>query len=357
MARCLDAQGEVRRLYYQSEPWAGKPTRVFAYYAVPAGERVGKRPAMLLIHGGGGAAFKQWAELWAKRGYCALAMDLAGRGENRERLPDGGPDQDEKSKFDALEGSVTAAWPYHAVASCLRGVSFLAAQPEVDPEKIGVTGISWGGYLTCMVAGLDRRLKVAVPVYGCGYLHEDSAWLKVFARLPPPLREAWTQNFDPSQYLAQARLPMLFVNGTNDFAYPLGSYQKSYRLVPGPVTLSITVGMKHGHEAGWAPPEIGLFVDHVLAGGEPLLELGPVARTGRTVAFEVRGDRPLRSAELCYADTTEPTWQKRVWQKTPAKIEGRSITAELPPTGALVYFLTVKDDRQAIVSTPHDMAP
>jgi len=29
-----------------------------------------------------------------------------------------------------------------------------------------VTGISWGGYLTCIVAGIDDRLKAAVPVYG-----------------------------------------------------------------------------------------------------------------------------------------------------------------------------------------------
>jgi len=37
--------------------------------------------------------------LWAKRGYVALAMDLAGRGPGRERLPDGSPDQDDKAKF------------------------------------------------------------------------------------------------------------------------------------------------------------------------------------------------------------------------------------------------------------------
>ncbi len=30
-------------------------------------------------------------------------------------------------------------------------------------------GDQLGGYLTCIVAGLDHRLKVAVPVYGCGF--------------------------------------------------------------------------------------------------------------------------------------------------------------------------------------------
>ena len=68
-------------------------------------------------------------------------------------------------------------WTYHAVAAVIRGHSLLLAQKEVDPQRIGLTGISWGGYLTCIVAGLDDRLKVAVPVYGCGFLHENSCWL------------------------------------------------------------------------------------------------------------------------------------------------------------------------------------
>ena len=36
----------------------------------------------LLVHGGEGTAFREWAELWAKRGYAAIAMDLAGCGRD-----------------------------------------------------------------------------------------------------------------------------------------------------------------------------------------------------------------------------------------------------------------------------------
>ncbi|MFN9296691.1 MAG: hypothetical protein ACK6DZ_03155, partial [Acidobacteriota bacterium] len=43
----------VKALYYESVPWKGKPTRVFAYYGAPAGKKL---PAMVLIHGGGGTA-------------------------------------------------------------------------------------------------------------------------------------------------------------------------------------------------------------------------------------------------------------------------------------------------------------
>lgn len=171
----LDKEGTLKRLLYESEPYKGKPTRVFAYYAQP--DKIdGKLPAVVLIHGGGGTAFAEWAQLWAKRGYIALAMDLAGHSEKRKRLPDGGPDQDEGSRFNPHD--LKDMWSYHAVAAVIRGHSLLRSLPNVDTERIGVTGISWGGYLTCIVAGLDDRFKAAVPVYGS---ISEAVCLKLFA--------------------------------------------------------------------------------------------------------------------------------------------------------------------------------
>jgi dienelactone hydrolase len=66
-------------------------------------------------------------------------------------------------------------WAYHAVAAVVLGHSLIRSFPEVDASRIGVTGISWGGYLTCIVAGVDDRFRFAAPVYGCGFLGEGSA--------------------------------------------------------------------------------------------------------------------------------------------------------------------------------------
>src|ERR1043166_1039042 len=87
----------TQEVYYEGEPYQGKATRIFAYYGRPESGN-GPFPAMLLVHGGGGKAFREWAEHWAKRGYVALAMDTAGNGPSG-RLPDGGPAQDDKTKF------------------------------------------------------------------------------------------------------------------------------------------------------------------------------------------------------------------------------------------------------------------
>ena len=80
----------IRSLYYAGEPFQGKPTRVFAYFALPE-HSTGPVPAMVLVHGGGGRAFAEWATLWAQRGYAAIAMDLNGCGPDGQRLSDGGP--------------------------------------------------------------------------------------------------------------------------------------------------------------------------------------------------------------------------------------------------------------------------
>ena len=350
------AKGGVREVFYEGEPLDGKPTRVFAYSARPASGD-GPFPAMLLVHGGGGKAFREWAELWAGRGYVALAMDLAGHGPDGKRLPDGGPEQDDHGKFrDFDDDEVRRMWTYHAVAAVLRGHALLAAREEVDRDRIGVTGISWGGYLTCIVAGIDDRLKVAVPVYGCGFLHEDSAWIPRFEKMSAQHRDRWVANFDPSRYLPGVRAPILFVNGTNDFAYPLGSYRKSYRLVKAPRTLCVQVRMPHGHPQGWAPKEIGLFVDSVLTGGKPLPRLGDLSIAGGHASATIDPEVPAASAQLHYTTDTGP-WAKRDWKSLDARLVDGKITADLPEGSPLVLYLTATDGRGAVVSSEHEELP
>ena len=120
------------------------------------------------------------------------------------------------------------------------------------------------------MAGLDNRFKAAVPVYGCGFLHENSCWLGRFDKMTPEQKDKWVRLWDPSMYVGSAAMPVFFLNGTNDFAYPLDSCAKTYGLVKGKRNFRITVNMPHSHQHGWAPKEIGLFIDQYLTGGTPL---------------------------------------------------------------------------------------
>ena len=344
--------GLVQEVYYQGELYRGKPTRVFAYLGRPASGK-GPFPAMVLVHGGGGKAFREWAEHWAKRGYVALAMDTAGCGPNGP-LPDGGPGQADDGKFrDFTDQDVPDMWTYHAVSAVIRGVSLVAALPDVDHRRIGITGISWGGYLTCIVAGLDDRLKVAVPVYGCGFLGDNSVWKDgSLAKMSTEARARWLRNFDPSQYLSGVNCPILFLNGSNDFAYPLDSYRASYRLVPAELRhVSIVLKLPHGHI--WTFDEVDLFVDSVLRGGTPLPRLGPMKTYGDRVSAKVFAPVPIKEAALRYTtDTGE--WQKRNWQSAPAEVQHGSVRARLPAQRPLVWYLSVTDERGLRVSTEHE---
>ncbi len=349
-----DQNGPVWSLYYHGLPYKGTPTRVFAYYASPAtlgtAAPAGKGfPGVVLVHGGGGTAFKEWAELWAKRGYAAIAMDLAGCGPERKPLDDGGPGQSDEEKFGSIDQPPSDQWTYHAVADAILAHSLLRSFKEVDSRNTAVTGISWGGYLTCIVAGLDNRFRAAVPVYGCGFLHDNSVWLGQFEKMSAQQKDRWVRLWDPSMYVGSAAMPVLFINGTNDFAYPLDSYAKTYGLV-GERDFRITVNMPHGHQEGWLPGEIGLFIDSHLRGGKRLSKvLRPQIIDGQAIA-QTRAETNLVSAALHYTTETGPI-NKRNWQTVPARIEGTSVIAAAPPQEATLWFFTVTDERRAVTSS------
>ncbi len=50
--------------------------------------------------------------------------------------------------------------------NCIRALDYLQSRPEVDGERLGVTGRSGGGAYSWWVAALDNRIRVAVPVAG-----------------------------------------------------------------------------------------------------------------------------------------------------------------------------------------------
>ena len=340
---------DVREVYYPGENYKGKQTKVFAYYGKPEGQ--GPFPAMLLVHGGGGKAFPDWVKHWNKRGYCALAMDLAGNGPNG-RLPEGGPNQGDEEKFqDFKEDNLKDMWTYHAVAAVLRGHSMMASFPEVDRNKIAVTGISWGGYLTCIIAGLDDRLKAAVPVYGCGYLHENSVWKENrLDKMDAIRREKWVRNFDPSSYLPGVTCPIMFINGTNDFAYPLDSYKKCYDLVKQNKTLSIKVRMPHGHI--WTFKEVDAFIDSHLKSTKSLAKVESLETKDGSARVKFDSSFPIKSASLHFAINEGP-WQNREWKSISANVLDGVASVKLPKGKPIVYYISVIDDQGFEVSSNH----
>ena len=376
--RWEDEKSPIRSLIYTGENYLGEPTEVFAFYASPetiggnvAGER--EYPGIVLVHGGGGTAFAEWVWLWANRGYAAFAMDLSGhrpvaplfdketgefledRGlsaefrKQRKRLDFAGPDQGRDQKFGSIGGETDDDWPFHAIAAVIRGHTLLRSFREVDHARTAITGISWGGYTTCIAASIDNRFAAAVPVYGCGFLHEGESVQKP-AIEDAEFPEEWVKLYDPSSYLGACRVPIFFVNGDRDIHYPLDSYVKSYSLVKGPRTIRIEVGMGHSHRAGWAPEEIGLFVDSRCKNGDALAIVGKPERNGKSVEVTYQAVVPLKSAKLNYTLDEGPL-AKRVWKSIDANVTDDKITCGLPPKGTKIWLFSTIDERDAEVTS------
>lgn len=372
--------GPVHSLLYAGEKFDEHETEVFAFYASPVtlGEAKSgeKFPGVVLIHGGGGTAFAEWTWLWAKRGYAAIAMDLSGsqpiaviydangtpvlnqaaKPETRTRLPNGGPNHGHPEKFDSIGGDVSDDWPYHAAASAIRAHSLLRSFPDVIADRTAVTGISWGGYTTCLVASLDDRFKAAVPVYGCGFLFDGESVQKPSIDKLGDLREAWIKAYDPSSLLVHCHVPILFVNGTNDIHYPLDSYQKSFNVVPGRKQLRIEVQMRHGHPPGWSPQEIGLFIDSFCRDGKPLPVPGKITIEENRVRLPYTSTIPLKSASLHYT-SDDGLRSKREWKNLPAEIAADTVIAPKPPAEANTWFISLTDQRDAMVTSTIQFQP
>jgi dienelactone hydrolase len=355
--RTADAEGfqveGLKAVTYDGVDWKGNPTRVFAWIGVPKAEE--KVPAMVLVHGGGGTAFSDWAKLWTSRGYAAIAMDLCGAVPRKgskgwERLERGGPPG--WGGFEQIDGAEKDHWTWQAVGNILLAHSLLRSLPGVDADRIGITGISWGGYLTCIAASVDPRFKFAAPVYGCGFLGDNSTWLGTFEKMGTEKAGKWLQLWDPSRYLKQATMPFLWVNGTNDFAYPLDSYQKSYRLPAPERTLAIRVRMAHAHGGpGEKPEEIHAFANALFKGGAPLAKVtGQGVEKGEMWAT-FTSKAPVVKAELCFT-TSDAKWKDRLWETAPATISGGRVSAAVPD-GARAFYLNLFDDRTLAVSTEH----
>jgi dienelactone hydrolase len=351
----IDCNAGVWSLTYQGLPYKDKVnTSVFAYYATPGtltGNKTAdkKLPGIVLVHGGGdGTAFKEWVEMWARRGYAAIAMDHSGCTPDHKKLDDGGPPREGHYVFADINEPLINQWPYHAVADVILAHSLLISFPEVDADRTAITGISWGGYLTCIAAGLDNRFKAAVPIYGCGFIYENSDWIGQVAKMTPEGRARWIQLFDPSRYVGASTMPMFFITGTNDTAYPLDSYAKTCSLVKTQRNMRITVNMEHGHPAGWSPKEIQIFMDQYLRGGVSL----PVIKNETLADGQIRAtvvtETKLLSAQLNYTTDTGKL-DKRTWHTVEAELENGSIRTSLPANTA-IWLLTVHDEREAIVS-------
>lgn len=112
-----------------------------------------------------------------------------------------------------------------------RAVDVLRAHPNVDPQRIGFEGYSYGGIMGAQFVGIERRLKAAVlaAAHGGWVTHVTSANNQNFATLPCDTRTAWLQAMvpiEPIRYIGNAApASLLFQIAQSDTAVLLADAQ------------------------------------------------------------------------------------------------------------------------------------
>ncbi len=340
----------MRAIYYEALPWQGKHSRVFAWLGVPA-KGAARAPAVVLVHGGGGTAFKEWVRKWNEHGFAAISIAVEGQTDEADPAAQkgqrtwkqhawAGPRRD--GIYADSASPLTAQWMYHAVADTVLANSLLRSLPEVDAEKVGLMGISWGGVITSTVIGIDARFAFAIPTYGCGHLYDADNQYGRALGTNAVYREVW----DPMVRMGRARMPVLWLSWPEDAHFPLDCQAACYRAAPGPRMVSLIPGMKHSHSAGWNPPDSYAFAESIVGNrtGEPWCRQTGLKVEGGKVLAEFATTKALDHAALISASGTGFTGNRK-WSESEAKVERSGDTWRIKaslPTGSTAWFLNMR---------------
>ncbi len=349
----------------------GAPQKLFCYLGIPDGAGTqNKAPGILLIHGGGGFAYPEWVEEWMKRGYAAVTVDNYGympREDGRyynnadwpeqEPMYQGTPTGMVGKGFDLEHcgAPLRQQGMFHVVAANILAGNLLRVQDAVDADRIGVTGISWGGFTIGILIAYDQRFSFAVPVYGCACLSRGTGRFTYFTKRlhDPECARLW----EAGGRLSLFKNPILWVNDTQDANFPPNCTTQCFlESVRGTICLKRDLAHYHKFDI----EEIYDFADWAVRGGNglPVFTQKADASYGRdywlstnlsadlpgggpaSMSVDLPGgasrELPASSEEACHAELyylTEPVdyeWKDGVPRLIP---QYRHLSLEVGPDG------------------------
>ena len=186
-----------------------KGDRVPAYLYVPKRKGLERPtqgyPAILLQYGTGGNKKTNYiveiGKLFVSRGFVVLTIDSPNQGERRTDKSAPGP-----------FGLVGTDQIMHYCGDYSRAVDFLTSRPEVNKERLGYVGISWGAITGITYVAYDPRIKAMGSMVGGGN------FLGMYTdKLAEKIAKEGSKSSDPVCHVARiAPRPLLFINVTKD---------------------------------------------------------------------------------------------------------------------------------------------
>jgi dipeptidyl aminopeptidase/acylaminoacyl peptidase len=183
-------------------------------------------------------------QLFAARGYAVLCVNSRGSGGYSEEFADIRKHYGERDFRDLME----------AVDYAIKNRKF------VDPERLGVTGISYGGFMTNWVVGHTDRFKAAVSVEGI------SSWFAMYGTTdigfyfaPDQIGgEPWNNvegyvEKSPLVYADEVKTPIMFIHSMEDYRCWVDQALSFYTALKaqGKET-QLVLFLKGSHTFGWS---------------------------------------------------------------------------------------------------------
>jgi dienelactone hydrolase len=210
----------IEKVVYQSLPGVDVPAHLY----LPEG-LTGRAPTILFYNGHWYADSKAWPDFqkfcvnMARLGFVVFTFDPFGQGER-------GISTRDHRRVSGLLARVAQQGFAEYETRC--AMEYLLSRKEVDPERIGMTGASGGGFNTWINSSLDDRIKVAVPVVGTS----EFALQVRFARSNDWYSANEHCHFIPRLFTYAdnrelvamiAPRPLLIINSTTDRGFPIGN--------------------------------------------------------------------------------------------------------------------------------------
>ncbi len=229
---------------------------------------------------------------FCRLGFVSMTFDTFWQGERA-----GEPDNHFLGTFDVLAGDSFAGMLHR---ESVQAVSLLASLPEVDPERIGVTGAAGGGMVSAYLAAMDDRIAAAAPVvYTTDWewlllesLQGDPDQIPFGAALTAPL---------PAYWATIAPRPLLFITASEDGIFPPSVARRVFAEIDDAYAAAGTAGLARleivpgGHGYGDDARRLAFdFFLGALAGGGAVDELPATPiRSDEELAVDPPGRRTL----------------------------------------------------------------
>ncbi|TMV43751.1 dipeptidyl aminopeptidase [Paenibacillus mesophilus] len=201
--------------------------------SIPGKDQYGRRPAMLALHGTQELGKEHYATLsggenrryglqLVSRGYIVLVPDALTAGE---RIYDGCRSFQSKPFYEKHPNWTTVG---KNIVDHMQGVDLLSVWEGVDPNRIGVIGLSFGGYNSYFLAGIDERIRAVVSI--CGFSpfygdHRPTHWgIRSWYTHLPKITDYLSRYEVPFEFheiaMLTAPVPIFYYYGQTDAIFP-----------------------------------------------------------------------------------------------------------------------------------------